>query len=293
MRTIKMLTLRHLRCFFRDRLAVFFSFLSVFIIIGLYVLFLGKLQVDSLKMAVGEMEGIRYLVDSWIMAGILTVNAVTVSLSAYGIMINDGERGALKEFLTAPIKRSHLITSYILSTVTIGLIISFTTFILAEIYIVSTGGEFIGLLGTLKVLGLLFIIVLSSAALTCFLASLVNSINAFSTMSTLIGTLIGFLAGVYIPIGVLPESVQLFVKFIPFTYAASSLRQVFMEDPLAEVFEGAPAEALQSYEEAYGVVINFGNYEVSQPVMVGILLLTTAIFFILAVYRLSKYRIKI
>lgn len=293
MRTIKMLTLRHLRCFFRDRRAVFFSFLSVFIIIGLYVLFLGKLQVDSLKMAVGEMEGIRYLVDSWIMAGILTVNAVTVSLSAYGIMINDGERGALKEFLTAPIKRSHLITSYILSTVTIGLIISFTTFILAEIYIVSTGGQFIGLLGTLNVLGLLFIIVLSSAALTCFLASLVNSINAFSTMSTLIGTLIGFLAGVYIPIGVLPDSVQLFVKFIPFTYAASSLRQVFMEDPLAEVFEGAPAEALQSYEEAYGIVISFGNYEVSQPVMVGILILTTVIFFILAVYRLSKYRVKI
>lgn len=112
-------------------------------------------------------------------------------------------------------------------------------------------------------------------------------------MSTLIGTLIGFLAGVYIPIGVLPDSVQLFVKFIPFTYAASSLRQVFMEDPLAEVFEGAPAEALQSYEEAYGIVISFGNYEVSQPVMVGILILTTVIFFILAVYRLSKYRVKI
>jgi len=293
MRTIKMLTLRHLKNYYRDKRAVFFSFLSVFIIIGLYILFLGKLQVDSLKMIVGEMDGIRYLVDSWIMAGILTVNAVNVSLSSYGVMINDGERGALKEFLTAPIKRSHLITSYILSTVTIGLIISLTTFILAELYIISTGGEFIGLLGTLKVLGLLFIIVFASSAITCFLASLVNSINAFSTLSALIGSLIGFLAGVYIPIGVLPDSVQLFIKFIPFTYAASSLRQIFMEDTLVQVFEGLPTEALQSYEETYGIVITFGNYEVSQPVMVGILLLTTVIFFILAVYHLSKYRIKI
>jgi multidrug/hemolysin transport system permease protein len=53
---------RNLLIFFRDRSSVFFSLLSVFVIIGLYVLFLGDMLVSGMK----EVPGARFLMDSWL-----------------------------------------------------------------------------------------------------------------------------------------------------------------------------------------------------------------------------------
>ncbi|HOV70418.1 MAG TPA: ABC transporter permease, partial [Clostridia bacterium] len=84
-------TARNLKLFFRDKAAVFFSLLAVFIIIALYALFLSDMQVNQLKVFAGEKTA-RFLVDSWIMAGILAVNSVTITLGAFGVIINDEER---------------------------------------------------------------------------------------------------------------------------------------------------------------------------------------------------------
>ncbi|MDF2836474.1 MAG: transporter, partial [Paenibacillus sp.] len=71
---------RNLKLFFRDRTAVAMSFLSVFIILGLYVLFLG----NTLKSNLPDAPGIQFLLDSWVMAGILAVTTVTSTLGAFG-----------------------------------------------------------------------------------------------------------------------------------------------------------------------------------------------------------------
>ena len=52
-------TLRNLRVFFKDKTAVFFSLLAVFVIIGLYVLFLGNV----LRML--KMLGSSWIRGSW------------------------------------------------------------------------------------------------------------------------------------------------------------------------------------------------------------------------------------
>lgn len=57
---------RNLKMFFRDKSAVFFSLLTVFIIIGLYVLFLWDMHVNGMD----DMEGARFLMDSLIIAGV-------------------------------------------------------------------------------------------------------------------------------------------------------------------------------------------------------------------------------
>ncbi len=45
---------RNLKMFFRDKTAVFFSLLAVFIVLGLYIVFLGDVWVDSFKEIKGE-----------------------------------------------------------------------------------------------------------------------------------------------------------------------------------------------------------------------------------------------
>ena len=51
---------RNLLLFFRDKTSVFFSLLAVFIIIGLYALFLGDVWISSFS----DMQGVRFLMDS-------------------------------------------------------------------------------------------------------------------------------------------------------------------------------------------------------------------------------------
>ena len=77
------LAIRNLKLYFRDRTAVFFSLLAVFIIIGLYVLFLG----DTITADLTEIKGARFLMDSWIMAGLLAVTSVPTTMGAASVVV--------------------------------------------------------------------------------------------------------------------------------------------------------------------------------------------------------------
>ena len=102
-------TARNLKVFFKDRTSVFFSLLSVFIIIVLYVLFLGDVWITGLE----DLTGVRYLMDSWIMAGLLTITSVTTTMGAYGIMVEDKAKKINKDFTASPIKTRTLVGGYV------------------------------------------------------------------------------------------------------------------------------------------------------------------------------------
>lgn len=279
------MAMRNLKIFFRDKTAVFFSLLAVFIIIGLYVLFLG----DTLAANFTELgDNAKHLVNSWIMAGLLAVTSITTTMGAFGIMVEDRSKKILKDFSASPIKRSSLAAGYILSSFVIGIIISLIAFVLAEIYVVAYGGQLLSLLSFVKVLGLIVLSVISGSAMVFFMVSFFKSQNAFATASTVIGTLIGFITGIYIPIGALPEAVQFIVKIFPVSHSAALLRQVFMEQPIATAFADAPAEALESFNETMGVTYRFGDYTAGAGASIIVLIITTAVFYGLAILSLSR-----
>ena len=277
--------IRNLKVFFKDRTAVFFSLLAVFIIIGLYAFFLGDVWVSSL----GEsLRGTRFLMDSWIMAGLLAVTSVTTTMGAFGIMVEDKTKKIIKDFTASPIKKSSIVGGYISSAYLIGVIMCLVTVALAELYILANGGALMSFPTLLKVLGLILLATLANTSLVLFLVSFFRSNSAFATASTIIGTLIGFLTGIYLPIGNLPAGVQWVVKVFPVSHAAALLRQVMMEAPMAATFEGAPAAAVQSFEEMMGVRFWFGQTEVSPTTSIVILLLTALVFYIFALLNLSR-----
>ncbi len=275
---------RNLKIFFRDRAAVFFSLLSAFIIIGLYVLFLGDMLTGGMK----EVAGARFLLDSWIMAGLLSVTSITTTMGAFGIMIEDIAKKNSKDFFASPIKRSTLAGGYILSSFIIGLIMTVITFVLAEAYIIAYGGQMLGAASLVKLLGVMLLSVLSSTALVLFLVSFFKSNTAFATASTILGTLIGFLTGVYIPVGQLPEAVQSVIKFFPVSHASVLFRQVMMENPLQAAFAGAPAMASREFRQTMGVSFQLGGTELSAAVSLWVLIGTAVVFFLLATWNMSR-----
>jgi multidrug/hemolysin transport system permease protein len=291
MRTIISLTSRNIKVFLRDKSAVFFSLLSVIIIIVLYACFLGEVNVNSIKHAVGDIKGVRFFIDSWIMAGIIVVNTVTVSLGVFGIMIEDNTKKRLNGFLIAPISRMKIVIGYILSAWIIAFLLTVISFILGEIYIASFGGEILDIPSVIKVLGIILLNIFSSSAIVFFLVSFVRTNNGFATLSTILGTIIGFLTGIYIPLGSLPQTVQSIIKIVPASYGAAMLRQVFMEKPIDIVF-GNAMQMKEEYLKVFGVKLMAGDSVISFPVMALVLILTGILFFSLSVYRMSKVKQK-
>lgn len=277
-------TKRNLLVFFKDKSAVFFSLLSVFIIIGLYMLFLGDVWVGAYQ----GLSGVRYMMDSWIMAGILAVSSVTTTMGAFGIMIEDKAKKISKDIYVAPLKRRSITGGYIISSFTIGIIMSFITFVIAEIYIIINGGSLLELNKIIKVLGLIVFSTFANMSMILFLVTFFRSSNAFASASTILGTLIGFLTGIYLPIGQLPDAIQWIIRIFPISHSASLMRQVMMEDAMSATFAAVPAEKIQEFKELMGIVYKFGETEVTPLFSIIYLLSAAIIFYVLAGINLSR-----
>lgn len=276
---------RNLKLFFRDKTSVFFSLLAVFIIIGLYVLFLGNMMTESFKELLGD--NARFTIDSWVMAGILSVTSITTTMGAFGIMVEDKTRKISKDFSSAPLKRSQLAGGYITSSFIIGVIMSIAALVVAEIYILSGGGKLITLVPLLKLLGVMILSVFAGSSMIFFIASFFRSNNAFATASTIIGTLIGFLTGIYIPIGSLPSAVQTAIKIFPISHAGALFRQIMMEAPMSAAFKNASAQAVTNFKQIMGVVFYAGGKELSPLINILVLVATGIVFYVLAIIRVS------
>ena len=276
--------MRNIKIYFRDKSAVFFSLLSVFIIVGLYALFLGDVMTSGL----GSLPNAQLLTDTWIMAGLLSVTSFTTTMGAFGTMVDDRVKKVFKDFAASPMKRSSMVGGYILSSFVIGILMCLVAFVLLDGYLFINDGVIIGLTATLQVFGLIVITTLANTSLIFFITSLFHSQNAFTTASIIIGTLIGFITGIYLPIGNFPDGVQMIIKLFPISYSASLFRQVIMTAPLAEAFAGAPAEYLAGFSHDMGVTFSFGSYVVTPLVSILILVGTSIVFYGLSLLTVSR-----
>ena len=275
---------RNLLIFFRDKGSVFFSLLGVFVIIGLYVLFLGDMMVKSMD----DLPGVRFLMDSWIMAGLLAVTPITTSLGAMSAIIEDKRYGMYKDFATSPMRRSTIAGGYIISGFLISLILTFLTFLLAEAYILMYGGELLTIDAALKVIVLIPFTAAASSIMMFYLVSWFKSVNTFSAASTVIGTLMGFLTGIYIPVGALPSSIQTVVKLFPPSHAAVLFRRIMMEQAERITFAGAPAENLEAFHLELGAAFQVGKKVLSPAASLIYILIFSGLFLILTMIKITR-----
>lgn len=278
---------RNLRLYFRDKNAVFFSLMAIIIIIVLYAVFLGDAWLDN---SMKDLKHAQVLMNSWLVSGLLAVTSVTTTMGALGTMIDDKVRKINKDFDSSPMKRSSIAGGYIGSSFLIGVIMSLITAVAAEIYIVSSGGQWLTCFACIKVFFLVLLTALTNTSLVCFAVSFFKSHREFNAASTIIGTLIGFLTGIYLPVGALPSWVQTIVKLFPVSHAASLLRQVLMEVPMKNSFDGIPVVYLEGFKEYMGVTFRIKGYDVPPVFSIILLLCTSAVFYRLSLFLLSGKR---
>ena len=278
---------RNLKVFFRDKTAVFFSLLAVLIVLGLYIFFLGDVWVDSFP----NIKGVKNLMNCWIIAGLIGVTSVTANMGAFGTMIEDKSKNKIKDFYVSPIKKSKIVGGYIISSFIVGSMMSVVTLIISQIYLVYSGVDVLNFKELTEVFLIILMTSLSNSAMILFIVSLFSSEKAFSTASTIVGTLIGFITGIYLPISMLPDSVQIIVKLFPTSHGISILRQIFMKKQMDISFADVPTNYINEFKESMGVVYYINDKLVSNTTSVFILIASTIIFFFLAVlvlYRKKK-----
>lgn len=279
---------RNLKLFFRDKSAVFFSMLAVLIVIGLYVFFLGDQLVNDSFFKMFDSDNVKWMMDSWLIAGVLAVTSISTTLGAFGVMVNDKSRKIDKDFRCSPIKRSSLAGGYIISAFVIGVIMSVFAFAVGELYIAATGGELLPFNMMLEVLGVIILTVLAASSMMFFVVSFFKSENAFATASTVIGTLIGFITGIYLPVGSMPDGVAMIVKVFPISHAASIFRKIFMQAPMDATFDKAPSAVVDEFSNEMGVNFTIGDWNVTTLDSILILIATSVLFYVLGIAVLSR-----
>src|SRR5690554_2118191 len=126
------LTKRNILKFLRDKAAVFFSFLSVIILLTLYFLFLGRQYTIDIE-GVVDKKTLLFLSTSVIMGGVLIVNTFSLALGSFGVPINDFQSKRLDSLLITPIKQYKIILAYYITsfiiTISLTLLMWLITFL--------------------------------------------------------------------------------------------------------------------------------------------------------------------
>lgn len=263
---------RNLRLFFRDRMNVFFSLLSGIVLFLLYTLFLARLQTDGLKETFPNATTLEVnaFVDSWMFSGIILLTTITTGLGALAVLVEDRQSGRFADFLVSPIRRGQLVLGYLVSAIVVALLMSAIVLALSILYLGLVDRLWLAPTQLLQIVGLTALCCAGFTALSALVTSFVRSASAFSALNTVIGTVLGFIAGAYIPVGSLPAGVASAVNTLPFAQAAMLLRRPFTDGSLTTL-TGDVDEASEALREFYGVDIFIGDVVIPAWVAIAVM----------------------
>lgn len=251
MNSVFQLSKRNIKLYLRDKTSVFFSFLSIIILLAIYLLFMANMIPTN--PALTSAENARFVL-GYIMGGVLVIATLTLPLGVIGSYVSDVESKRFNYFLVMPIKRRTITLSYFLSTFIVAFVLIMFMFLLTTIYIGATTGLWFSLaemlLGLLLIAACLFV----SVPLILFLISFVKTNNSFAGLSSLLGTLIGFISGIYIPLTVLGSVTKNIAALLPFSHMTILLRRFLVGD---SILSKMPQEAIEGASMGYLPIFGF------------------------------------
>lgn len=271
------LSKRNIKMYLRDYVSVFFSVLSMLIVLALMVIFLGKMNCENVVDALAQFGGVRdtavdeknaaYLIQMWTLAGILEVNAVTITLTVMGTMVQDEAKGRLASFYLTPVRKIQIALGYITASWLVGTVMCTLTLVVGELYMAVCGHPLLDVAAWMKLIGMIALNTLVYASLSYLLALFIHSESAWSSIFTIIGTLVGFVGAIYLPMSMLPDGVSSVLKCLPVLHGAAMMRKICTADAVAKTFEGLPSVAGESFCEQMGVTVMIEHQGASAEIL--------------------------
>ncbi|MEW6856203.1 ABC transporter permease [Streptococcus iniae] len=195
----------------------------------LYIIFLQHNLVLSWEKSLSNPEK---TLDLWVMGGVLAVTGITTSWSALSRIVEDKEKSVWDDLLLTDVSPLKLHLGYFLSASIISLIMQVVVFLVMQTYFAWQDQLSISPELFPQLLLIAFLSSLQASLFATLVLQFVKTMAIESRLGTIIGTTSGFLVGVYIPVGVLPDLGKLVVKGTPGAYIASLYRQVLLKDSI-------------------------------------------------------------
>lgn len=254
-------------------MAVFFSLLAAALVFSLYTLFLAELQVSGLaeSFPTASRAEVAAFVDAWMFAGVVSMTATTTGLAALGVLVDDAASGRFREFLVTPVRVGELACGYLLAALIVALSLTGLVFVTSLVYLMLAHDVVMPADAVLRAAGATLVLAGAFTAVSALVTSLVSSPGAYAALSTIVGTLLGFLTGAYVPIGSLSEPVREAVTALPFAQATLLLRQEFASAPLLAI-AGDSAGATAALQSHYGLSITVAGIDLEPWLIIGILI---------------------
>ncbi len=295
MSNLNSLIKRNIKIFYRTKGNIFFASLSVVILVALHFMIFRDMLTDNwvnivsmFGVEVGR-EKLAWIVDNLMFSAIIPIGAITISLVALGLMVADKEKNVLSDFLVSPIGRNRLLASYLISSFMVGFAILLLFIGFFEVYFLVV----YSISFTLIQLGLILLATIASLVFAnifmLLLVSFVKSQQSLGALGTIIGTLLGFLSGAYIPVGQFGQVISNIFSCLPFLQMTILSRQAFLYEiesvtPLThEMISGELARS-------FGIELWVGDNLVPLWAVILIIGVVTAVLLIALMIRFKKMK---
>lgn len=252
---MKGLMYRNLKIYFSNKSGVFFSLMGALISFVLYLIFLSQNMVNSWS----GVPDTKLLLDPWLIGGTMTITAITTTLSSLSLMVQDREKNILSDLSLTDVSYLGIQCSYLLTAMIVGTVMQLAMYFMMGGYFMIADKSPLNMTAFPQILGTA---VLSSFIWTTFnllLLSFVKKIDTLGKIGTIVGTASGFLAGVYIPIGILPTGVQEFMKYTPALYNTAIYRNILLNTQLKNSFRNLPVSISNEFDAKMGINVKWGS----------------------------------
>lgn len=276
--TLRILTGRNIKLYFKDKVTFFMSMISPLILLVLFATFLKNVYESSFLQILPEgftvdQSILNAFTGGWLMTSILGVSCVTIAFCSNIIMVDDRITGSITDLTVTPVRRELLAASYYLSNLLTTLIVCYIAMAAGCAYL-GVVGWYLGAADILLAMLDVFLLVLFGTSLAAVVEYFIHSQGGISAVATLVSSMYGFLCGAYMPISQFSPAIRNFVSFIPGTYGTVLLRKHYMDPVIRQFADDLPAEAIEAMRDGFDMNLYFFEKQVQVWQMYLILSLT-------------------
>ena len=307
MKTMFILIKRNIKMFFKDKGALFGSFISPAILLVLYITFLGSVYKDGISAAMEDTFGslvtlsdkvINGFVAGQLVSSLIAVTCVTVAFSTNFLMVQDKANRTISDFNASPVKNHVISLSYYIASFVASLMVCFVTAIACLIYVVAVGWYLTAVDVVLLFVDVI-ILVFFGTALSSVINFFLTTQGQLAAVNMIVGVCYGFLCGAYMPMSEFGEGLQKALSFLPGTYATSLVRNHAMNGTIEAMADEVSAVVgdkmtdgfITVLRDAFDCNLYFFGDKVEVPIMYAIILVTIVVLvgvFVLLSYLKSK-----
>ena len=228
--------------------------------------------------------------------GVIVINSVSLSTGMFSFMAKDIEDHKTQAFLLTKLKPHELMLSYLISAIFISFVLNFFVLLVSVIIIGATTSFWMSAGAFFSIAGVTLLSSVIGCAIMLLVTSLIRSSTALGVISGFVGTILGFLCGIYMPFENLGKGATYVGSFLPFTHITIWLKQIALGDAFAQFsVTSEMAEGMQYWFSAKNIGLCGANVPLWGMIListlVGIICFVLSIFLVKNLLKNSNKKV--